>query len=202
MIHGHELLWWDCWRKGGYQLEGVKGKNWDNCNSIVNKIYFENKKNSKYYGIQKKRGINITIKLTGCKLVLCVDQNALQGGWFYVWLSSILIYYVFFLQTAGQIHDRHIGCRDTENYSNEISIHSGMTLPHSLSYINVFRDDDLSTITTNMTPFSTGATHIFHGESNYLNCNHEYLNDPIVVFTILKSSWINNLDQCAKQFVV
>ena len=32
----------DCWREEGYQMEGVKGeKNWDNCSSIVNKIYFK-----------------------------------------------------------------------------------------------------------------------------------------------------------------
>ena len=38
--HGHELRGWEeWWREGGYQAEGDKGgKNWDNCNSIINKI--------------------------------------------------------------------------------------------------------------------------------------------------------------------
>ena len=38
--HGHELRGWEeWWREGGYQAEGDKGgKNWDNCNSTINKI--------------------------------------------------------------------------------------------------------------------------------------------------------------------
>ena len=38
--HGHERRGWEeWWREGGYQAEGDKGgKNWDNCNSTINKI--------------------------------------------------------------------------------------------------------------------------------------------------------------------
>ena len=37
--HGHELRW-GMIVKGGYRAEGDKGeKKWDNCNSIISKIY-------------------------------------------------------------------------------------------------------------------------------------------------------------------
>ena len=37
IIHGHELRWGK-----GMGWRGVKGrKKWDNCNSIINKIYFK-----------------------------------------------------------------------------------------------------------------------------------------------------------------
>ena len=38
----------ECWRVRGYRVEGKeKGENWENCNSIINKVYFkkETKKN-------------------------------------------------------------------------------------------------------------------------------------------------------------
>ena len=43
MTHGHELRGGERWREWGYQEEGNKGekKEWDNCNSIINKIYFK-----------------------------------------------------------------------------------------------------------------------------------------------------------------
>ena len=37
MTYGHELRGY-CWREWRYQTEGAKEKNWDNCNSIVNKV--------------------------------------------------------------------------------------------------------------------------------------------------------------------
>ena len=40
MTHGHELKWRNDGRRG-VQGGGYKGeKKWDNCNSIINKIYF------------------------------------------------------------------------------------------------------------------------------------------------------------------
>ena len=48
MTHGHELRWGECWREWRYQAEGdkVEKKEWDNCNSIINKIYLK-KRNHK-----------------------------------------------------------------------------------------------------------------------------------------------------------
>ena len=39
--HGHKLRGWrKCWRVEGCREEGDKGeKKWNNCNSIINKIY-------------------------------------------------------------------------------------------------------------------------------------------------------------------
>ena len=34
--HGHELRG-DCWRVGRKGEGGIKGENWENCNSIINK---------------------------------------------------------------------------------------------------------------------------------------------------------------------
>ena len=45
MTHGHELRRGDSWREWGYLEEGDKGENWDNCNSIINKIYLNSKIN-------------------------------------------------------------------------------------------------------------------------------------------------------------
>ena len=44
MTHGHELKKGIAGGKWGTRQRGQRGKNWDNCNSITNKIYF--KKNS------------------------------------------------------------------------------------------------------------------------------------------------------------
>ena len=42
MTHGHELRWGKCQWEEGTGWKGLKGrKNWDNCNSIINKIYFK-----------------------------------------------------------------------------------------------------------------------------------------------------------------
>ena len=51
MAHGHQLTggWGRCWkvgvvwdREGDKRERGIKGyKNWDSCNSIINKIYFK-----------------------------------------------------------------------------------------------------------------------------------------------------------------
>ena len=40
--HGHELRERECWWKGeGAGRRGIKGrKKWNNCNSVINKIYF------------------------------------------------------------------------------------------------------------------------------------------------------------------
>ena len=41
MTNGHELRWGECWWEGWCREEGQKGeKNWDNYNSIINKITF------------------------------------------------------------------------------------------------------------------------------------------------------------------
>ena len=40
MTHGHELRVVMAGRNGGYWIKGTKGKNWDNCNNMINKIFF------------------------------------------------------------------------------------------------------------------------------------------------------------------
>ena len=42
MTHGHELRWGNAGGRGGYRAEGNKGerKKWDNCNSLINKIFY------------------------------------------------------------------------------------------------------------------------------------------------------------------
>ena len=40
--HGHELRGWNSGWKGGCRVEGDNGeRKWDNCNSIINKIYLK-----------------------------------------------------------------------------------------------------------------------------------------------------------------
>ena len=40
ITHRHELRWVNDGRRGGYRVEGNKGeKKWDNCNTMINKIY-------------------------------------------------------------------------------------------------------------------------------------------------------------------
>ena len=39
MTHGHELKRGDCGWEGVCRVEGNKRGKWDNCNSIINKIY-------------------------------------------------------------------------------------------------------------------------------------------------------------------
>ena len=47
MTHGYELRWWNAGESDGAGWRGIKGrKKWDNCNSIINKIYFKNKEKS------------------------------------------------------------------------------------------------------------------------------------------------------------
>ena len=51
---------------GGYRAEGNKGeKKWDNCNSIINKIYLKKKKKSKR-AKKEERGRQTHIR-TQCK---------------------------------------------------------------------------------------------------------------------------------------
>ena len=41
MIYGHELRWGNAGGRRATGQRGIKGrKTWDNCNSIINKIYF------------------------------------------------------------------------------------------------------------------------------------------------------------------
>ena len=42
MTHGHELSGGLLEGMGGVQWKRAMGKNWDNCNCIINKIYFLN----------------------------------------------------------------------------------------------------------------------------------------------------------------
>ena len=45
--HEHKLKWENAGGRAGYRVEGNKGeKKWDNCNNIINKIYFKNNNNS------------------------------------------------------------------------------------------------------------------------------------------------------------
>ena len=44
MTHGHELRWGNDGRRGVYMEENEGEKKWDNCNSIINKIYFKKEK--------------------------------------------------------------------------------------------------------------------------------------------------------------
>ena len=39
MTHGHEQKWGNAGGKGCAGWRGIKGGKWDNCNSIINKIY-------------------------------------------------------------------------------------------------------------------------------------------------------------------
>ena len=39
MTHGHELRWGNAGGSGGARQTGIKEGKWDNCNSIINKIY-------------------------------------------------------------------------------------------------------------------------------------------------------------------
>ena len=39
MTQGHELRWGDVGGRGCAGQRGIKGGKWDNCNSIINKIY-------------------------------------------------------------------------------------------------------------------------------------------------------------------
>ena len=41
MTHGHEQKVGECGWEGVHRAEGNKGGKWDNCNSIINKIYFK-----------------------------------------------------------------------------------------------------------------------------------------------------------------
>ena len=42
MTHGHELRWGNNGGRGDTGWRGIKGREkWDNCNSIINKIYFK-----------------------------------------------------------------------------------------------------------------------------------------------------------------
>ena len=40
MTNGHELRWGNVGGRGCAGRRGVKGRKWDNYNSIINKIYF------------------------------------------------------------------------------------------------------------------------------------------------------------------
>ena len=40
MTHGHELKWGNGGGRGCAGWRRIKGRKWDNCNSIINKIYF------------------------------------------------------------------------------------------------------------------------------------------------------------------
>ena len=45
MTHGRELRWGNDGRRAGIWWRGIKGrKKWDNCNSIINKIYYNIKR--------------------------------------------------------------------------------------------------------------------------------------------------------------
>ena len=50
MTHGHELRWGVVGGNGGYRVEAGKGgKIWDNCNSIINRMYLKNKTTMRYH---------------------------------------------------------------------------------------------------------------------------------------------------------
>ena len=44
MTHGHELRWGDAGGRGCTAQRGMKRGKWDNCDSIINKIYFKKEK--------------------------------------------------------------------------------------------------------------------------------------------------------------
>ena len=47
MTHGHELKWGSVGGRGYVGRRGIKEGKWDNCNSIINKIYKNNKRKKK-----------------------------------------------------------------------------------------------------------------------------------------------------------
>ena len=54
MTHGHDLKWGNVGGEVCAGQRGRKGANWDNCNSIINKIYFLKKK---YSSCRRKRAV-------------------------------------------------------------------------------------------------------------------------------------------------
>ena len=45
MTHGHEIKRGNADVRGCAGWRGIKGRKWDNCNNIINKIYFKNRNN-------------------------------------------------------------------------------------------------------------------------------------------------------------
>ena len=62
--HRHELRGRDCWREGGYQVGEGRGENWDNCNSIINKIYLKIRTKRFYMIKENTKFILKTIEFT------------------------------------------------------------------------------------------------------------------------------------------
>ena len=53
MTHGHDLSRGNAGGRGSAVWRGIKGrKKWDNCNSIINKIYLKKKRKKRICGLR------------------------------------------------------------------------------------------------------------------------------------------------------
>ena len=94
-------------------------------------------------GIEGGR-VGVAVEVAGDNLVLSVAQDALQ------WALRCLLHHLLdviilgrFLQAAHQIHDGHIGGRNTEGHASELPVQLWDDLAHSLGSTSECRDDVL-----------------------------------------------------------
>ena len=99
-------------------------------------------------GIEGGR-VGVAVEVAGDNLVLSVAQDALQ------WALRCLLHHLLdviilgrFLQAARQIHDGHIGGRNTEGHASELPVQLWDDLAHSLGSTSGCRDDVLGSPTT------------------------------------------------------
>ena len=88
-------------------------------------------------GIEGGR-VGVAVEVAGDNLVLSVAQDALQ------WALRCLLHHLLdviilgrFLQAARQIHDGHIGGRNTEGHASELPVQLWDDLAHSLGSTSV-----------------------------------------------------------------
>ena len=69
VTHSHELRWGGMMVGGEVQAEGNKEeKKWDNCNSIINKIYLKNRNKTKYYMVPETQKVKRPVQNTRPKI--------------------------------------------------------------------------------------------------------------------------------------
>ncbi|XP_076797749.1 protein-cysteine N-palmitoyltransferase HHAT isoform X2 [Arvicanthis niloticus] len=119
--------------------------------------------------------------LTPPPLPRCVSTMfSFTGMWRYfdVGLHNFLIR---FLQAACQIHNGHIGGRNTEGHASELPVQLWDDLAHSLGSTSGCRDDVLGSPTTITPQLSRGAIHSLLSGSDGMDCGHEPFHDAKVV---------------------
>ena len=81
MTHGHELRWGVVGGNGGYRVEAGKGgKIWDNCNSIINRMYLKNKTTMRYHLIP----VRMTI-INKSRNYNCWQRGEEKGTFMHCW---------------------------------------------------------------------------------------------------------------------